>query len=234
MRPCFLAVPLAASLAAPAAAATLFSQTWTTGFADNGVVPDGNPLGWSDARTLSGVPIGSLSNVSVSLTVAGGAVGDLFVYLSNGSHAAILLNRPGKTAVDDFGFEDAGFTATFADGGPLGDSHLAFTGSNLSLTSAWEPDARTTDPYLVTDSSPRTNFLSGFQSFPADGTWTLFVADLIGGGDDPIVTSWTLSLESADSPSAVPEPSQSLAAALAAAFAAATITRRRRSNQTSR
>ena len=218
MRPCFLAFTVAVSLARPTTASTVFSQTWTTGFADNGVVPDGNPLGWWDSRTLSGVPIASLSDVTVSLSVAGGNVGDLFVYLSNGSHAAILLNRPGKTAADDFGFPDENFTASFHDSGPLGDSHLSFTGPNLSLHGIWEPDGRLADPYAVLDSSPRTNFLSGFHSFPADGTWTLFVADMVGGGSGPTVTSWSLSLASNDSPTAVPEPSATLTPALAWAF----------------
>jgi len=224
MHPRLLLPSLAALLPLPLTAATSFTQSWSSGFEANGLVPDGNPSGWSDSRTLSSVPITSITDLNVSLTITGGAVGDLFIYLSNGSYAAILLNRPGKTSSDDFGFPDEGFNVTFDDSGPNGDSHLTLTGPSRLSGGSWEPDARPDNPYSVLDSSPRSSFLSGFNSYNPNTTWTLFVADTVSGSSST-VTSWGLSI---NTPSIVPEPSASLASTLTLTWALSIIRNRRR------
>lgn len=228
MHPRLVLPSLAALLPLPLTAATSFTQSWSSGFETNGLVPDGDLNGWSDSRTLSSVPITSISDLNVSLTITGGAIGDLFIYLSNGSHAAILLNRPGKTLSDDFGFADEGFNVTFDDSGTNGDSHITFTGPLLlTATNSWEPDGRLTDPFAVLDSSLRTNFLSGFNSSNPNTTWTLYVADMVSGSSST-VTSWGLAI---NTPSIVPEPSSSLATTLTLTWALAITTRRRRSRR---
>jgi subtilisin-like proprotein convertase family protein len=224
----FLLPSLAALLPLPLTAATSFTQSWSSGFEANGLVPDGNPIGWSDSRTLSSVPITSLSDLNVSLTITGGAIGDLYIYLSNGALSAILLNRPGKTSSDDFGFSDEGFSITFDDSGPNGDSHLTLTGPTRLAGGSWEPDARPANPYDVLDTSPRSSFLSGFNSYNPNTTWTLFVADTVSGSSST-VTSWGLTITS---PSAVPEPSSSLASVLTLTWAL-TLTRNRRRHRLS-
>ena len=220
----FLLPSVAALLPLPLTAATSFTQSWSSGFEANGLVPDGNPTGWSDSRTLSSVPITSITDLNVSLTITGGAIGDLYIYLTNGAYAAILLNRPGKTSSDDFGFADEGFSITFDDSGPNGDSHLTLTGPTRLAGASWEPDARPANPYDVLDSSPRSSFLSGFHSYNPNTTWTLFVADMVSGSSST-VTSWGLSI---NTPSAVPEPSSSLASSLTFSWALSTIRQRRR------
>jgi subtilisin-like proprotein convertase family protein len=227
MHPRLLFPSLAALLPLPLTAATSFTQSWSSGFEANGLVPDGNPIGWSDSRNLSSVPITSLSDLNVSLTITGGAIGDLYIYLSNGSYAAILLNRPGKTSSDDFGFADEGFAITFDDSGPNGDSHLTLTGPTRLTGGSWEPDARPDNPYDVLDSSPRSSFLSGFNSYNPNTTWTLFVADMVSGASST-VTSWGLTITS---PSAVPEPSASLASSLTIAWALSLTRNRHRSRR---
>jgi hypothetical protein len=224
MHPRFLLPSLATLLPLPLTAATSFTQSWSSGFEANGLVPDGDPSGWSDSRTLSSVPITSISDLNVSLTITGGAVGYLIIYHSNGSHAAILLNRPGKTLSDDFGFADEGFNVTFDDSGTNGDSHLTFTGPLLLTASSWEPDGRLTDPFAVLDSSPRTNFLSGFNSSNPNTTWTLYVADTVSGSSSS-VSSWGLAI---NTPSVVPEPSSSLATTLTLSWALSLTRNRRR------
>ncbi|MCX6880646.1 MAG: proprotein convertase P-domain-containing protein, partial [Verrucomicrobia bacterium] len=81
----------------------------------------------------------------------------------------------------------------------------------------YQPDARAADPDLVTDTSPRSLYLSGFTGQVADGNWTLFVADL-SGGEVATLDNWSLSL------TVVPEPG----VALLGGLGLLTLLRRRR------
>lgn len=74
----------------------------------------------------------------------------------------------------------------------------------------WQADGRLTDPTLVLDTSPRTAGLDVFAGSPADGTWSLFVADLSTGGLHQ-VNSWTLHVTVVP----VPEPRTALLSASA-------------------
>ncbi|MCZ7638525.1 MAG: hypothetical protein M5U12_22225 [Verrucomicrobia bacterium] len=67
-------------------------------------MPDGNPSGWSDTRTLSGLPATGLLDVNVVLSVVGGYNGDLYAYLAHGGGFTVLLNRVGRTADAPFGY----------------------------------------------------------------------------------------------------------------------------------
>jgi hypothetical protein len=80
----------------------------------------------------------------------------------------------------------------------LTDIHTAIANSGLA-TGTFQPDARTADPLLVTDTSPRSAYLSSFTGLDPNGTWTLFVADQSPGATSTL-QSWTLTI------TAVPEP----------------------------
>jgi hypothetical protein len=75
---------------------------WNSGFLDGGVIPDGSAVGWLDQRTVSGQPPGVIGDVNVFLTISGGWNRDHDAYLTHGSGFNVLLNRPGRTASDDF------------------------------------------------------------------------------------------------------------------------------------
>ena len=55
---------LAATLSAQA---TLYTTNWNSGFANAGVVPDNNFSGWSDSRSVSTMPAGTFTGLSVDL-----------------------------------------------------------------------------------------------------------------------------------------------------------------------
>jgi subtilisin-like proprotein convertase family protein len=204
--PRLLALAVLSGLAGTAGAATTL-VTWNSGFASGGVVPEGNPVGWSDTRTLSGITATSITDVNVQLSITGDWNGDLYVYLQHLSGISILLNRSGKTSGNPFGISDGGFDVVFDDAAANGDSHLNFTGSAILGGAEWQPDGRYVDPSTVLDGDDRTHYLSGFNSMDPNGSWTLFVADMSGGGASAVVTGWGLEIEST---SVVPEPGQAL------------------------
>jgi hypothetical protein len=94
------------------------------------------------------------------------------------------------------GSDGQGLVITLNDSVAYTDVHQA-TGSPLSGT--FQPDARLVDPSQVLDTSPRSAFLSAFQTQSATGDWTLFVANLESGSPSTL-NSWSLQMV------AVPEP----------------------------
>jgi len=139
----------------------------------------------------------------VSLDISGGSDGDLYAFLSHGSTGfAVLLNRVGKTATDPFGYGDAGFHITLSDAASL-DIHNYGGNGGAALTGTWQPDGRNVDPQLVLDTSPRSAFLSSFIGSDPNGTWTLVVADMAGGGGQAVLQSWGIDV------TPVPEPGSS-------------------------
>ena len=168
-------------------------------------IPDDNLSGAQDIRTVVS-DITYITSVKVRLKVTGNFNGDLYGYLrhSNGSttHISVLLNRPGRTASNGFGYSDNGFDVTFADTA-TNDIHtyrsVITPPTGLPLTGEWQPDARFVDPYIVTTTSPRSAFLSGFAGMSAGGEWTLFVADVDGGATN-FLNSWGLELAGKTTP----------------------------------
>lgn len=173
----------------------------------NAMVPDGNASGLSDVRVISS-SISELASVRVKLKITGEFNGDLYGYLRqitpHATNFCILLNRPGRTASDSFGYDDMGLDVTFDDAAPQGDIHVyrnvvtPVFGS--PLTGTWEPDGRNVLPHSVTDDSPRTATLSAFAGSPAAGEWTLFLADIESGGTNMLV-SWSLEFVGTGAPS---------------------------------
>ena len=167
----------------------------------NATIPNGNVNGYQNTLTLSGLGSDAnvITDVDVKLHLSGGFNGDLYVYLSHSSGFSVLLNRTGRTAGDSFGYGDAGFNITLSDGAGTDIHNYGGNGGN-QLTGVWQPDARNVDPATVTDASTRSAYLNAFNTLDPNGAWTLYVADLSGGGDPSVLVSWELDI------TAVPEP----------------------------
>lgn len=182
--------------ACTADATVIYDQNFTSGFFDGGVIPDGNPGGWVDSRTVSGLGDSPIDNVSVRLDISGGYNGDLYGYLvyqsvgGDTSAMAVLLNRVGTGAGDAitqlFGYANPGMNVT------LDDSSVSTSIHNYGGTGV--PSG--------TYNSDGGNLGATFNGQSANGTWTLFFADLSNGGGASKVTSWGLTLDVAP----VPEP----------------------------
>ncbi len=170
------------------------AETYT--FTTNRLVPDGNPSGLSDVRTLDSA-IGNITSLTVHLNITGEFNGDLYGYLRHSSGFTVLLNRPGKTASNPAGYPDSGFNVTFQTGAGNGDIHLyqnvTTPAPGSPLTGTWQPDERNVDPTNVTDASPRTTSLTNFNGLNAAGDWTLFLANLQSGGSNEL-TEWSLTI----------------------------------------
>jgi subtilisin-like proprotein convertase family protein len=166
----------------------------------NTAIPDGNPNGLSSTINVSGLA-DSLVDVNVTLNVSGGFNGDLYGYLSFGNGSVILLNHIGSTSANPFGSSTAGFTVTFDDSATT-DIHTISGNAGSVITGTYQPDGRTTDPQWVLDTDPRTTSLAAFNGSNPNGAWTLYLADMSGGGGSGPATlvSWGLEI------TPVPEP----------------------------
>lgn len=176
------------------------SFTYNGGFANAGAVPDGNLSGWSDTRTVGGLGDVWISDLSVTLNISGGYNGDLYVYLSYNGALLPLMNRLGVGASDFFGYGDAGLNVTFSD---MGANNIHFYGGGSVPTGTWQPDGRAIDPLSAAsafDLAGTATFANRFSGMNPNGEWTLFIADVSGGGGSPTVTSWGLGMTVAPEP----------------------------------
>lgn len=207
--------------------------SYDSGFANSGNVPDGNASGWSDTRTVSGLA-GQIEDVKVSLELTGGWNGDLYAYLAHEGETTVLLNRVGVGSSSPFGYSDAGLQVTLSDAA-AGDIHLYALGA-ITGGAAWQPDGRTISPASPSadfDAAARLGLIT-FRDLNPNGGWTLFVADVSGGGGLSKVTRWGLDLTL--KPVAVPEPALGTVALLGAlaAWVAAVVRARRRAGRDGR
>lgn len=163
-----------------------YTDTWTVGQA----IPDANPAGAVFSQTISGQYNGlgdsGITGVSVSLNLSGGYNGDLYGYLvfqssDSSTTSAILLDRIGPGT---YGNSGSSINVTLSSTGGLGD--IGAVGATGNVTGAYTPDGNAAA-------------LDGFNGHNANGTWTLFLADL-SGGDVSTLVSWGLEV------SVVPEP----------------------------
>lgn len=182
------------------------AQTQTNVFTQtlNTALLDGNPNGTNTSIEVENVA-GLIIDVSLSLQVTGGFTGDLYAYLSNGTNGgfAVLLNRVGSTESNPFGYEDEGFSIVLSDLATLDIHTYATGGASGLIVGTWQPDGRNIDPQFAIDTDPRTAMLSSFTNQPANGTWTLFIADMGAGGGQSTLVSWGITLTTQ---SPVPEP----------------------------
>ncbi len=177
-------------------------------------IPDGSSSGLTKVITITGTAQ-TVTSVEVSLQISAksgedGFLGDLYVYLTNGSESAVLLNRPGRSASAPAGYGDnQSLDVTFSDsaGDDIHGYRLTLNGSHSTpliapLTGTWLPDGRATDPASVLDTDARAATLGNFAGKAADGDWVLFVADMSGGGEHQVL-SWSLTLQTVPEPSAL-------------------------------
>ncbi len=190
---------------AVSAQATLYSYDIAGGSA----IPDGTPIGITSSTNinlgaLTGDTTSQIVNVDVRLNITGGYNGDLYGYLvlqsADGSTTtSILLNRVGRNAADDSGSATFGFGSITLSGNTGTDIHLA-TGATDGGT--YLADGRTLSPtgsFAGANATPGTAGLNILDGHNANGTWTLFLAD-VSGGDVSTLVSWGLDI------SVVPEP----------------------------
>jgi subtilisin-like proprotein convertase family protein len=175
-------------------------------------IPDGTLGGVSSQITVGGsLPI--LSDIAVTLDVSGGYNGDFYAYLSYNHVLVPLLNRMGvgssPSTTSAFGYADSGFHVVLSDSGAYGDIHLyqQVTGYGSLIgdgMSTWTPDGRKISPNLSAplqfDSATRLTLDGTFGGMNPNGTWTLFFADVSGGGATSQLQGWSLDI------TAVPEP----------------------------
>jgi subtilisin-like proprotein convertase family protein len=185
-----LTVAVIASMAvASVAHATLLGGSWS----GNEDIPDGNAVGIANSLNISDPGGAAIQDVSVTLDISGGYNGDLYGYLvfepSGGGAASIevLLNQIGTSPSNPFGSATSGLNnVTLSDSGMQGDIHGATGTAGQPLTGSFTPDSPSTLDTTFTGS--------------ADGTWTLFLSDMVTGGGTSQLTGWGLSV------SVVPEP----------------------------
>jgi hypothetical protein len=185
-----------------------FAQTPSYLFTAGGLpasIPDNNANGYQNSLTASGIP-GPILDVTITLNITGGFNGDLYVALDYNNTTAVLLNRVGLSAVSSVGYPNSGFAVTLQDSA-ASDVHSYQTFSYTlngsgQLTGQWQPDGRLVSPLssgAVIAGAARGDMLGVFDGMNANGTWTLFTADLSPGGVSTLA-GWSLAI------TAVPEP----------------------------
>ena len=110
------ALVVVTALVGPMACADSFA------FTNNQAIPDGQPAGVSDVETITS-GISQIGAVQVSLNISGDFNGDLYCYLQHSNALSVLLNRPGRTAGNTFGYADSGFNLTLMDLSTNGNIH---------------------------------------------------------------------------------------------------------------
>ncbi|MCX6896771.1 MAG: PEP-CTERM sorting domain-containing protein [Verrucomicrobia bacterium] len=169
----------------------------------NQVITDGNPTGLALSQTFSGLDNGpgneGINNVDVHLNITGGFNGDLYGYLvlqsTDGSTlTSILLNRVGRNDASGFGYDTSGF------------GNITLSGSGLNIHDVTTPaggtyqaDGRNVNPNGDFSAATPMAQLDVFNTRNVNGTWTLFLADMVSG-DQSMLVSWGLDV------SVVPEP----------------------------
>ena len=169
-------------LGAGVARGALYTETFS---GVNTAIPDGNPVGVSLSETVSDIPGGStVGGLTVDLSVSGGYNGNLYAYLvaPNGT-LVMLLNQPGATISNPFGYGGSGLNVTLSD-----------TAAGSIQTTPETPGS------VFSGTFQAAGTLGAVSGSAADGTWTLYFAEVAAGGGQPILNGWSLNI------TAVPEP----------------------------
>ncbi len=172
------------------------------GNADSLPIPDADSSGVLDQRQVDS-SVSRIDSISVKLNLQSQWNGDLYAYLLHDDDFAVLLNRPGRTANQPYGYSDAGFNATLTSDSTAPDVHfyeLTYTPpSGSPVTGVYQADGRDVDPNEVLDTDAKTAGLQVFYGLPASGEWVLFLADSNSGAQSELL-GWELTVTQ------VPEP----------------------------
>jgi subtilisin-like proprotein convertase family protein len=155
-------------------------------FSPDLVIPEGSHVGVVDSESFTlGPADGTVGGIALSLDTTGGYNGDLYAYLvaPNGT-LVTLMDEPG-TAVDGFGAASSGMNIVLGETGPSIQDVIG--GAGTTLAGMYQP----------------LDSLSAFNGALANGTWSIFFADLGDGGGSPELDSWTLDVDFVEP---VPEP----------------------------
>src|ERR1017187_6874422 len=151
-----------------------FVQTFTTGFQNGGVIPDGSLTGWAETPNVTVAGLDRITDLSVSLNLSGGWNGDLYAYLVHSSGFAVLLNRVGRDTGNTPGYGTAGMNVTFNDAG-LANIHSVSAPVSGGI---YRPDGLNINPLsspaTFSGTTPSTP-LSSFNGVDPNGSWTLFI-----------------------------------------------------------
>ena len=152
----------------------------------NGAIPDGNPSGVRFYGSFNLANFGDrVLGVSVGLKLSGGYNGDLFAYLvAPDGTLVVLMNQPGT---DSFGAGGSGMNITLLSG--ASDHGSIQSAGDGELSGSYNPAGILSS--FGTPDSPGGS---------ANGTWSLYFADLSSGGGTAQLESWTLGI------TVVPEP----------------------------
>jgi hypothetical protein len=159
-----------------------------------------------------------ISSLRVSVTVSGGANGDLYILLEHAGQSSVLVNRPGlstATPSSVLGSSSRGLNVTFFDAAPVDlktsipmtlDASYAEGGDNDGLaqvTGVFQPDGRAVSPFSADLHSPttETRTLSAFNNMAVDGPWTLSLVR-IDSLETSTLESWSVEVTTTN----VPEP----------------------------
>jgi subtilisin-like proprotein convertase family protein len=173
------------------------------------VIPEGDPVGITFGDTVSSADIpadNTVVDLTVSLNISGGYNADMVAYLESPNGTEItLLDRPGLAGGNPFGNQGAGFNVTLSD---------AAAGGITAATG--------TPGQVVTGTYDAVGSLSAVDGSGADGTWTLFLANLGTGSGSPTLNSFSLNL------TVVPEPVNVALPAFGTLLALLRVVRRRK------
>jgi len=156
-----------------------------------GNIPDGSPVGVSFTGTYDGAASGAtVGSLTVDLSISGGYNGNLYSYLMapNGT-MVVLLNQPGVTGGNPFGYAGSGLNITLTDATTLGGNPV----TGIQTTTE-------TPGQLFSGTYNAAGTLGTFNNSSANGEWTLFFADMTAGGGQSQLTGWSLNIMP------VPEP----------------------------
>ena len=203
-----LAAALSAAASARAAVfyqGTVASLGTAAGSLQNSAIPDGNVGGIWNTMDLTGAGLTEpVADLKVTLNVAGGYLGDFYVYLSYDGRLVPLLNRIGVSSGNAFGSSGAGLNNVILSDAASVNIHAA---GNGPLSGSYRPDGQATSPLggavsfsatggSITLADPKY----GFGGLDANGMWTLYFADVVAGGGNATLMGWSLDI------STVPEP----------------------------
>ena len=181
-------------------------DTYTSGTL-NLALPDNNPAGLSLSHTTTTANANLINEVDVTLNLSGGYNGDLYGYLlfqptgDGSATTSILLNRVGRTGASGYGDATSGFNITLSGDTTQSYANIHSAGGTAGavVSGTYLADGRAISPtgdFTGVSSTAGLNIMNGNN---ANGTWTLFLADM-SAGDQSTLVSWGLDI------SVVPEP----------------------------